>query len=147
MDHFLCGCTLKTSLSLDYNALPHMDLLLNLTCWIVFILHYIKSLGWPQMASLESKLGFEQLFFFWNFSYFMWLGFTVLPDNLIIQNTKARQKILSPMHVKSITSSYLHIGLTPLIYLPLVSFPSSPSHSLCYQKNTLHEKLMKYGPF
>lgn len=85
----------KTTFFLTYNAWLHMDLLFNFTCWTVFI-YYINSLGWtqtwPQTASLESKFGFEQLFLFSNFSYFIWLGFIGLPDNILIQNTKARQK-------------------------------------------------------
>lgn len=82
----------QTTLFRDCNAWPHVDLLFNFTCWIVFIFHYIKSLGWPQTPSLESLLGFEQLFFFCNFSYFIWRSFMGLPDNILIQNTKARQK-------------------------------------------------------
>lgn len=51
------------------------------------------------------------------------------------------------MHAKSVVSSHHYVGLTPLIYLLLASFPSSSTQSLGYQENMLCEKLMKYGPF
>lgn len=87
---WLCPKT-KPTIFLTYDAWLCMDLLFNFTCWTVFI-YYINTLGLTQMASLESKFDFEQLFLFSNFSYFIWLGFIDLPDNILIQNTKARQK-------------------------------------------------------
>lgn len=93
----------------------------------------------------ESQPFFEQLLCFCNLLYFIQFRFIGLPENIIQKHKSKAGTMLATMHVKSMTSPHLPLGLTHLIYHLLALFPSSPTtHPLRYLKNMLDENLAKY---
>lgn len=146
-------CELLTPSIVFFHKLPCLapwgsaNCFISLTAQIVLTFHQIESLWSPRKTSLESKLGFQQLFLFYNLLYIIQFRFIGLPDKMLIQKHKSKAgTMLSITRAQSVTYPHLHSGLTPLVYHPLALFPRSSSHPLCYQKNMLDENLTKYDP-